>query len=554
MYRTGDRGLLRPDGEIEFRGRTDRQTQIRGQRVELDEIGSILCEHPSIEFGVAITKASELGESRIVAYVLPKRKFALPSSHELKDHLQRSLPDYMIPAIFVPLKALPLSPNGKLDLAFLERNSEAQTLEGPLVKAADTPIKAKLLAIMRELLGQEAVAVDDNFFLAGGHSLLGMQLVMLVRKAFGVEITLRELFEAPTVEGLAALVETRLNEDRLAVIWEDLTGRKKIDPDESLVDMRSSPELLAALQQRIATQFGRYIPISELSDAPTIRKQAELTLEVMKAKPVLPPGVLELQPNGNRETIFWAHYQSVNLAKAIGSDHPFLSVTLTAEDIAKLGPVPDMHEIAACHMRKILATQPKGPYVIGGQCIGGVLAYEIACEMRAAGHDVSLLVLLDSRNPSSQNSCDSTRSMLRYMRYLVARATQIGPRLSLVYLREHLRKGYDQLIGDEASGQVIKKAHSLVSAWAAAYRPGKYDGKVLLLLAADRPPHVDLLRGWKALTSGNLTTCYVDSHHRNLLDKQHAKTVANLIVSHLAHVPVDSPVRDDSGAVTAQSY
>jgi thioesterase domain-containing protein len=120
-------------------------------------------------------------------------------------------------------------------------------------------------------------------------------------------------------------------------------------------------------------------------------------------------------------------------------------------------------------------------------------------------------------------------------------------------LREHLRKGYDQLIGDEASGKVIKMAHSMVSDWAAAYRPRNYEGRVLLLLAAERPPHVDLLPGWQAVASGNLTTCYVDSHHRNLLDKQHAQTVADLIVSHLAHTPVHTPIQDESGAVTARS-
>jgi amino acid adenylation domain-containing protein len=210
MYRTGDRGVRRPDGEIEFRGRADRQTKIRGQRVELDEIGSVLAHHPSIEFAAAITNISEAGEKQLVAYVLPKEKACVPTARELQSHLLDSLPDYMIPATFVRLHALPLSPNGKLDLTMLPQPTEANLLESKAAKAPATPIEEKLLTVMRELLKNDAVSPEDNFFLAGGHSLLGMQLVMRLRDAFGVDLTLQQLFEAPTVERLALVVETML--------------------------------------------------------------------------------------------------------------------------------------------------------------------------------------------------------------------------------------------------------------------------------------------------------------------------------------------------------
>ena len=108
MYRTGDRGVRRPDGEIEFRGRLDRQTKIRGQRVELDEIASVLTRHPSIDFATAIANISQGGENQIVAYVLPKKNAPVPTAHELQKHLLRSLPDYMIPAVFVRLHYAPV--------------------------------------------------------------------------------------------------------------------------------------------------------------------------------------------------------------------------------------------------------------------------------------------------------------------------------------------------------------------------------------------------------------------------------------------------------------
>lgn len=208
MYRSGDRGLRRPDGQVEFHGRLDRQTKIRGQRVELDEIDSILTHHPSVDFATAIANISSAGENELVAHVLPKSNACVLTAHELQKHLLRSLPSYMIPDIFVRLRALPLSPNGKLDLTMLEKPTGANLLERTAALAPALPIEEKLLTMVQGLLENNTLRAEHNFFLAGGHSLLGMQLVMRLRDEFGVDLTLRQLFEAPTVERLALLVET----------------------------------------------------------------------------------------------------------------------------------------------------------------------------------------------------------------------------------------------------------------------------------------------------------------------------------------------------------
>jgi amino acid adenylation domain-containing protein len=213
MYRTGDRGVRRSNGEIEFRGRLDRQTKIRGQRVELDEISNTLNQYPGVDFATATTSVSQEGESQLVAYVLAKKGPRVLTVQELQKHLLRSLPDYMIPAIYVRLEALPLSPNGKIDLKMLPELADAELLNGLTGKAPASPIEEKLLTMVRELLENDTVSGKDSFFLAGGHSLLGMQLVMRLRNVFGVDLTLRQLFEAPTVERLALLVETMLIDD-----------------------------------------------------------------------------------------------------------------------------------------------------------------------------------------------------------------------------------------------------------------------------------------------------------------------------------------------------
>jgi amino acid adenylation domain-containing protein len=210
MYRTGDRGLRRPDGQFEFRGRLDRQTKIRGYRVELDEIGSILTEHPEIAFATAIAGLSDGGEIQLVAHVLPRGNERVPTAQELQQYLRGSLPDYMIPAIFVRLHELPLSPNGKLDLTMLPNPAEANRLERSAENEFVSLIENKLLFLVRELLENKDIGSGDDFFLSGGHSLLGTQLLMRLQNSLGVDLTLRELFEAPTVQSLAQLVETKL--------------------------------------------------------------------------------------------------------------------------------------------------------------------------------------------------------------------------------------------------------------------------------------------------------------------------------------------------------
>ena len=212
MYRSGDRGIRRPDGEIEFRGRVDRQAKIRGYRIELDEVGSVLAHHPSLDFATAVIHAPEGGENQLLAYVLPNPNAPVPTTDELQEHLLRSLPEYMVPAAFVRLEAVPLSPNGKIDLAGLPQPTDANRLGRTSGRVAASPTEEKLLAMLRALLENDSIGPEDNIFLAGGHSLLGMQLVIRLRNTFGVDVTLRQLFEAPTVARLAVLVETMLLE------------------------------------------------------------------------------------------------------------------------------------------------------------------------------------------------------------------------------------------------------------------------------------------------------------------------------------------------------
>ena len=214
MYKTGDLARYRPDGNIEFLGRADHQVKIRGFRIELGEIEAVLGQHPAVREAVVLARedpagspsASLLTEKRLVAYVVAERE-PLPTATDLRSFLKNKLPEYMVPAVLVLLKALPLMPNGKIDRRALPAPDRSRPELDKAFVAPRTPTEELLAEIWAQLLNIERVGIHDNFFDLGGHSLLATQLVSRMRESFQVEIPLRRLFEVPTVAGLAESIE-----------------------------------------------------------------------------------------------------------------------------------------------------------------------------------------------------------------------------------------------------------------------------------------------------------------------------------------------------------
>lgn len=204
-YRTGDLGCVTAEGEIAFHGRCDDQIKVRGHRVEPDEISAALSQHPGIAQSAVIAEGDGI-DRRLIAYVVPTTQDA-PRAGELRDFLAARLPNYMLPATYVRVASLPLTANGKLDKSALPSPTPANTLASARYRAPISAVESRVAEIVEALLGVKGVGVDDNFFLLGGHSLLGTQLVLRLRDAFGAELTLRDLFEAQTIQNLAAKVE-----------------------------------------------------------------------------------------------------------------------------------------------------------------------------------------------------------------------------------------------------------------------------------------------------------------------------------------------------------
>lgn len=220
LFRTGDLGRYLPDGQIAFLGRLDEQIKIRGFRIEPAEIVRVLNEYPAVQASTVMAREVEAGDKRLVAYFVPAAN-AQPTHTELRNFIGSRLPEYMVPALFVKLEALPVNASGKVDHGALPAPSTVNTLRDSTFIAPRTPIEERLANMVASLLALDRVSVEDNFFLLGGHSLLGTQLIARIRDAFGVELSLHALFDAPTVSQLSTRIEDLLMEKLQAMSEEE---------------------------------------------------------------------------------------------------------------------------------------------------------------------------------------------------------------------------------------------------------------------------------------------------------------------------------------------
>ena len=218
MYRSGDLARWRKDGTLDFVSRVDGQVKLRGFRIELGEIEEVLVEHPGIARAAVIVREDQPGDKRLAAYVVPAdagraatpdqdgqtptpdQDRRAPTPDELRGHVSAKLPDYMVPAAYVTLDALPLRGNGKLNRDLLPRPEVSASVGGRTPRSPREEVMCELFA---EVLGVPHVGIDDDFFQLGGHSLLAARLISRVRSALGLELSMVSFFEAPTVAGLA---------------------------------------------------------------------------------------------------------------------------------------------------------------------------------------------------------------------------------------------------------------------------------------------------------------------------------------------------------------
>ncbi|WP_414526547.1 amino acid adenylation domain-containing protein [Nodularia chucula] len=233
LYKTGDLACYLPDGRIRLLGRIDDQVKIRGFRIEPQEVETVLCQHPAVRAGVVIVREDQPGEKRLVAYVVANEIDSLkevlksslneeisflssPTPSDLRRFMREKLPEYLVPAAFVVLTDLPLTPNGKVDIPSLPLPE--RVLSNAEFIAPRTEIETQLADIYAQILKLEKVSIDDDFFELGGHSLIATQLIAQALQVFQVELTVMDLFDAPTVAGMAERILQRQLTTQISMI------------------------------------------------------------------------------------------------------------------------------------------------------------------------------------------------------------------------------------------------------------------------------------------------------------------------------------------------
>ena len=519
LYKTGDLARYLPDGNIEFLGRMDNQVKLRGYRIELGEIEATLGQHPSIREAVVMVREDSPGDKRLIAYVVPEKRLR-PTNTELRGYLREKLPEYMVPSAFVLLEEMPLSPNGKvhrkalLTLGSIERNDVDSD------SAPHTAIEAVISEIWGEILRVDCVGVNENFFDLGGHSLLGTRLVDRVCRQFQVDVPLRYLFECPTVKSMAA---------RIAKIK---------------------------------------------SDAVFCRCEASSRSHLFKLKSGKLHQPVFFLPGG-----FGGDYEFLVYARLVhytGDDFTFYGLRARSADGIEKAHA-SVQEMAADYLREIQTLQPQGPYFLIGNCIGGIVAYEIARQLETAGQTVALLAMMDTVRPSLESYLRYRRNRMRknltnwygsatgYFglrdNYYVARSIYHSKRLWQLPWRKKL----PYLI--KKTGVAIEESPKLFSSLAPIefndgrdgvregyidtlrrYRPRPYRGRVVMLNNSSSGQG-DPTLGWMNLVLGGIDVQTIPGNHEAYI-RQYVRVAGEKLRECLEKAAAEnSPSSDQMGLI-----
>jgi amino acid adenylation domain-containing protein len=356
LYRTGDLARWRPDGTLDFLGRTDQQLKIRGFRVEPGEIEAALAAHPAVREAAVVAREDLGGARRLAAYVVAQGVDESAASLQVSPSALRSwvrerLPDYMVPSVFQFLEALPLTPSGKVNRRALPALQASAAGEEEGAVPPRTPLEEDLAAIWRGLLGIERVGVHDSFFELGGHSLLAVRLLARVRRQLGKDLPLASLFASPTIGHLAALIER----------------------EDSVSSARA--------------------PLVELQKGGGTKRPLFL-----------------VHPVGGSVFCY------LQLARALGADQPVYGLQYPDDDSA--AAPASLEELAGRYLNELRAVQPAGPYRLGGWSMGGVVAFEMARQLAANGEEVEQLAVLDVPAPGRGATADDQTVLAWFARDL----------------------------------------------------------------------------------------------------------------------------------------
>jgi amino acid adenylation domain-containing protein len=472
LYRTGDLVRWINSGNLEFIKRLDHQVKVRGFRIELGEIETALERLKGVEQAVVITRDNKFAEKQLLAYIVTSGEISISS---LREKLREQLPDYMIPAHFVKLDTVPLTSNGKIDRQSLPSPVNERVTPGKDYAIPQTPLERELATIWSELLELRQVSIHDDFFEIGGHSLLAVRMRSMVEDRLKRDMALRDLFRAPTIAGLARLLE-------------------------------------------------------QASD------------------PTASPILVEIQPHGSRTPFFAVHPVGGNvlcyaeLARELGPEQPFYG--LQAPSPVLLPENPSLEQMAELYIKEIRSVQPSGPYLLGGWSLGGLVAWEIARQLKAQSETIGLLTLIDSYPPvgTSSGSAFQDFPVLPWFARDMANLVGRDP--------ETAREAFEQLGPDEQWRMVQdalvqygvvaeRNAHAEMSRLLeiftrniramSRYSMNPAAQNVLLLAATEGQVPEQLVSQWKQWAGGGVEFHLLPGNHYSIIRRPNVTVIAEAL-------------------------
>jgi len=480
LFRTGDIGRLRPDGEIEYLGRRDRLVKVRGFRVELGEVEAALAQHTAVDQCVAVPRqpggnggASLQHETDIIVYAILKEG-ENASSHELHGFLRNHLPAHAMPAMIFLVDSFPLSPTGKVDFQALAQFERVDRERRETYAPPRNTLEVWLTQIWEELLNSSPIGVADNFFEIGGDSLRAIDLMLTIEKEFQRQLPSTVLIQSPTIAALA----------------EVLGGNEASIPRDSLVPIRaqgSRPPLFCVHADGSVFIYRRFAEYLD-PDIPIYGLQAH------------------------------------------GLAHP------------QHRPYRHVHEMAAHYVREIRTVQPHGPYHLCACSAGGLIIFEMARQMRELGEPVAFVGLLDAYGPGYPDQL-SPKSLLAYKMSVHRNTLHLhGIKGQVSYLSRRAQHRVDLIASKLFAGLFSKLTlpmprktryeyiARLIEHAAELYpRDNTYAGDVVLFHASSQPEGIkpDRTLGWGPLVKGDLKIVDVVGTHNSIM--MHVPHVAELV-------------------------
>ncbi|AFZ04852.1 amino acid adenylation domain protein [Oscillatoria nigro-viridis PCC 7112] len=480
IYKTGDLARYLPDGNIECLGRLDFQVKIRGFRIELGEIESVLVKHPHVQQAVVIVREDFPGDKRLVGYIVAVNN-QNPTIQELRSLLKEYVPEYMVPSIFVFLEALPLTPNGKVDRKALP--APQQSAQPPITPATPTPLyppatttqatpeqprkfaspqddlEVQLIKIWEKVLHTSPISTTDNFFELGGHSLLAISLLREIEETYKQELSLAILFQSPTIKQLAN----------------------------------------------------------------TLREQGCLSSS---------QALVTIQQGSSKLPVFFIYgiFLYYDLSRHLGEDLTCYGVYLNEEvsmfqrkELDKPPMQVSIADMATRYLKEIQTHQPTGPYLLAGESLGGLVAFEMAHQLHLQGEEVALLCLLDSAIPGKNEL-----SLSQKLAFHAKKLREKGFSYVFQKIQQFQKtKSTSNMNNDPVDPRLEFRNYAFNS-----YRLQPYPGRAILFRAMEES-HFSTLENWNEYLVGGLDIYDIPGNHLSILQKPNVHLLAEKMRVHI---------------------